>query len=217
MLCRRCGLCSLIKAKILPQQSSHHFLFLCFLLLRTRLHSNGAPLPSKASLVLSSTLYLSRTSFFFHSFSQTSPALIHLVLTHTSPFVHFFCVLFQKIVCLVLHFFNRPSFSLSSFLLRTVFFSGTFAHVPLTLVPFAPAKSFLPSFFVPKNSSNPSSSSHCIPIWFFFCQSSSCFCSSLSICKLSQCCLTLCPAVLCAVALASSCALAFSLVPATTS
>ena len=62
MLCRRCELYSLNKEKILAQQSSHHFVLLCFLILRTLLHSRGAPPPLKASLLLSSTLYLSRTS-----------------------------------------------------------------------------------------------------------------------------------------------------------
>ena len=45
MLCRRCRLYSLNKAKILAQQSSHHFLILYFLLLRTRLHYSGALRP----------------------------------------------------------------------------------------------------------------------------------------------------------------------------
>ena len=62
MLCRRCTLYSVNKAKILAQQSSFHFRILYFLLLRTRLHSNEEPLPLQASLLLFSTLYLSKTS-----------------------------------------------------------------------------------------------------------------------------------------------------------
>ena len=45
MLCRRCRLYSLNKAKVLAQQSSHHFRILYFLLLRTRLPSKKEPLP----------------------------------------------------------------------------------------------------------------------------------------------------------------------------
>ena len=121
LLCSRCKLNSLNKAKILAQKSSHHFLFLCFLLPRTRLHSSGAPLPLKASPLLSSILYLSRTSASI--FRQILPALIHLFLTQTSPFYHFFCVYFKTTVCLVFHFFSRPSIHFLPFFLSFVHFT----------------------------------------------------------------------------------------------
>ena len=65
-LFRRCRLYSLNKEKNLAKQSFLHFLILQFLFLRTLLHSNGAPLPLKASLLLSSTLYLLVQNFLFH-------------------------------------------------------------------------------------------------------------------------------------------------------
>ena len=62
LLCSRCKLYSLNKEKSLDQQSSHHFVILYFLLLRTLFHSKGLSLPLKAPFLPSSTLYLSRTS-----------------------------------------------------------------------------------------------------------------------------------------------------------
>ena len=53
---------SLNKEKILAQQSSLFFRIFNLLFLRTLLHSKGLPLPLKAPILLSSTLYLSRTS-----------------------------------------------------------------------------------------------------------------------------------------------------------
>ena len=62
LICRRCKLYSPKKEKIIAQQSSRHFRILYVLLLRTLLHSRGAPLPLKASFLPSSTSYFFRTS-----------------------------------------------------------------------------------------------------------------------------------------------------------
>ena len=138
-------------------------------------------------------------------FQPNSSSLIHLVLTHTSPFSHFFCVFFHRAAWLSFHLFSRPSFLV------------TCVHAHLLL------RYFLHDFHLQGNSFNPSSfqtllhlltlgplhfqlvvlsASHPLPPLFRFRFASRA---------------TLCPPVLCAVALASSCAIAFSLAPAATS
>ena len=201
------------------QQSSLHFLILYFLLLRTRLNSSETPLPLKASLLLSSTLHLSRTSAsifpakFFQHWSITSWLVpLHFLISSVSSS--------QKTVRLVFHLFHGPSFHFLLFFCALHFFTvgHSFMYHKLWYLLLTSTCKEIPSILLRSTiSSNFSSSSHRSSILFSFCQSSSSSSSSFSICEQSQICLNLCPTVLCAVALASSCALAFSLTPTTTS
>ena len=209
LLCRRCRLYFLNKAKILAQQSSLHL-------------SSYTGAFASVSLCFAVLDLVFVTNLLLHSFSQILPALIHSVLTHTSPFYRFFCVFFKR----------AAQLSLSSLLCgdHPITFSFSFVHfAPLpchmrscttnsSTFCMASAYKELPSILLRSRlSSSFSSSAHCTSIWSFFCQSPSSSSSSFSICEQSQLCLTLCPTVLCAVDLASSCTPAFSLIPATTS
>ena len=153
-------------------------------------------------------------------FPPNFPALIHLFLSQTSPFYHFFCVYSKRLFTLSFissldhpftFFFSFVHFTFSPLDIRSsTTYSGTFCMTSSCME--------LPSILLrSKISSNFSSSSHCTSIKFSFLQSSCSCSSSFSICEQSQFCSTLCAAALCAVALASSCALACSLMPATTS
>ena len=149
MRCRRSKLHFLNKAKNLVQQSSHHFRILYFLLPRTRLNSNGEPLPLKPPFCCSRPCICPEplAPFFPPTPSSIDP----------SPFPHFFCVYFETTVCLVFHFFSRPSFHFLLFFLLYLSLRhlGTFIRSCTTnsssFCMTSAFKSFLPSFFVPES------------------------------------------------------------------
>ena len=121
MLCRRCKLYSLVKAKIIAQESSLHFVILYVLT-----SSHTRPFQKGVSGYV--------------NLSMLSAKLIQR-LVQRSPCPHFCCLFLQRAACLVGHLFSRPCFHF----LR-VFCEGHFN--PLRDV--SAWKVFLPSFFVPR-------------------------------------------------------------------
>ena len=80
-------------------------------------------------------------NLFLHFLCQLLPALIHQLLTHTSPFPHFFS-LPQETVWLVFHLFSGPSFHfLLFFLYLSLLHLWTFGHMPLASLPLPPSLS----------------------------------------------------------------------------
>ena len=125
LLCKRCKLYSPNKAKILAQQSSHHLLIFFLLFLRTLLNSKGSPLPLKAPLLLSSTLYLSRTSSFIFATKFFQHRSISLWFFSSLP-----CLPPQR--CLAFPSFLQQTILVRSSILLgfSPFYLVTFAHLP---------------------------------------------------------------------------------------
>ena len=118
MLCRRCRLYSLNKAKIPAQLCSPYFRVMYLLLPRALLHSNGGPSASVCLTFAVLDLVLVQNFLLHHLL----PTLIHLLLVQHFLCLHCFCVFLQKSVRLVFHLFSRPSFPLSSFFCTRHFF-----------------------------------------------------------------------------------------------